>query len=170
MVIICLSSEANRHDSKLLFSTFDVLCLDHPGPTINDPQNLCLDVAYDHDPVYGELYERGYEPHVRLDPQCHKWYQPPQKDANSLETGKTPRRWVVERFFSWFNCWRRLLVRYEKLGETYQAFLQLAWESFVFSSLLIGFRISSKPHFYEQVYNTDFCLHPISLSHLIQRI
>ncbi|BCL80758.1 hypothetical protein ccbrp13_32230 [Ktedonobacteria bacterium brp13] len=43
-----------------------------------------------------------------------------------LEPSKTPRRWVVERLFSWLNRWRRLLVCLEKLGETYQAFLQLA--------------------------------------------
>ena len=124
---LALSIEgANRHDSKLLFPTLDALGLDRPEPTVINPQNLCLDAAYDHDPIYGELYERGYEPHVRLNPQYHKWYQPPENTANSLEPGKTPRRWVVERLFSWLNRWRRLLIRWEKLGETYQAFLQLA--------------------------------------------
>jgi len=117
---------ANRHDSKLLFPTLDAQCFDRPEPTVAAPQNLCLDAAYDHDPIYGELYERGYEPHVRLNAQYHKWYQSPQETSNSLEPGKTPRRWVVERLFSWLNRWRRLLVRWEKLSETYQAFLQLA--------------------------------------------
>ncbi len=56
----------------------------------------------------------------------HKWYQPLEETINSLEPSKTPRRWVVEQLFSWLNRWRRLLVRWEKLGETYQAFLQLA--------------------------------------------
>src|SRR2546421_2939307 len=105
---LALSIEgANRHDSKLLFPTLDALGLDRPEPTVINPQNLCLDAAYDHDPIYGELYERGYEPHVRLNPQYHKWYQPPENTANSLEPGKTPRRWVVERLFSWLNRWRR---------------------------------------------------------------
>ncbi len=53
-------------------------------------------------------------------------YQPSQDAANHLEAGKTPRRWVVERLFSWLNRWRRLLVRWEKLSETYRAFVQLA--------------------------------------------
>lgn len=122
---LCIDG-ANRHDSKLLFPTLDALIAQQPEPTVQHPQNLCLDAAYDHNPIYGELYERGYEPHVRLNRQYHPWYQPPQEEANSLEAGKTPRRWVVERFFSWLNRWRRLLVRWEKLGETYQAFLQLA--------------------------------------------
>ena len=104
----------------------DALEYARPEPTVVAPQNLCLDAAYDYDPIYGELYERGYEPHVRLNPQYHKWYQPSQVQTNSLEAGKTPRRCGVERLFSWLNRWRRLLVRGEKLGETYQAFLQLA--------------------------------------------
>jgi putative transposase len=122
---LCIDG-ANRHDSKLLFSTLDALLAEQPEPSVEHPQNLCLDAAYDHDAIYGELYERGYEPHVRLNRQYHKWYQPAEQEANSLEPEKTPRRWVVERFFSWLNRWRRLLIRWEKLGETYQAFLQLA--------------------------------------------
>jgi putative transposase len=124
---LALSIEgANRHDSKLLFPTLNTLTFARPEPMVAEPQNLCLDAAYDHDPIYGELYERGYEPHVQLNRQYHKWYQPAQEQTNSLEPSKTPRRWVVERLFSWLNRWRRLLVRWEKLGETYQAFLQLA--------------------------------------------
>ena len=61
----------------------------------------------------------------RLAPQYHKWDQPSLEMMHSLEPGKTPRRWVVERLFSWLNRWRRLLMLFEKLGETYQAFLQL---------------------------------------------
>ena len=117
---------ANRHDSKLLFSILEALSVDCPEPTVIAPQYLCLNAAYDYDPMYGELYERGYEPHVRFNPQYHKWYQPPMENANGLEPGKTPRRWVVERLFSWLNRWCRLLIRWEKLAETYQAFLQLA--------------------------------------------
>lgn len=124
---------ANRHDSQLLFPTLDAHDVARPEPTVTAPQNICLDAAYDHDPIYGELYERGYEPHVRLNPQYHKWYQPSQDPANSLESGKIPRRWVIERLFSWLNRWRRLLVRWEKLAQTYQAFLQLACGLICFS-------------------------------------
>jgi len=83
---------ANRHDSKLLFPTLNALHFARLEPTVIDPQNLCLDAAYDHDPISGELYQRGYEPHVRLNPHYHKWYQPSQDAANSLEPSKTPRR------------------------------------------------------------------------------
>src|SRR4051794_17903181 len=37
-----------------------------------------------------------------------------------------PRRWVVERVHSWINRFRRLLIRWEKKPENYEAMLQFA--------------------------------------------
>jgi len=34
--------------------------------------------------------------------------------------------WVVEMSHSWFNRFRKILVRYEKLKDTYMALLQMA--------------------------------------------
>jgi putative transposase len=124
---------ANRHDMKLVSATLDAQGYERPEPTMEQPHNLCLDAGYDYDPVYGDLYLRGYEPHARLNPHNHKWYQealkrhPPESEAaNSLEPTKQPRRWVVERLFSWLNRSRRLLIRWEKLSAPYEAFLKLA--------------------------------------------
>jgi putative transposase len=124
---------ANRHDMKLLSATLDNQVVQRPEPTMERPQNLCLDAGYDYAPVYADLYLRGYEPHVRLNPKYHKWYwealkQHPAEDvpANNLEVTKQPRRWVVERLFSWLNRSRRLLIRWEKLAAPYEAFLKLA--------------------------------------------
>jgi putative transposase len=124
---------ANRHDMKLLSATLDSQVVERPEPTVEQPQNLCLDAGYDYDIIYADLYERGYEPHVRLNPKYHKWYwealkSRPAEDtpANSLEATKQPRRWVVERLFSWLNRSRRLLIRWEKLSAPYEAFLKLA--------------------------------------------
>ena len=124
---------ANRHDMKLLSATLDSQIVERPEPTAERPQNLCLDAGYDYDPVYADLYLRGYEPHVRLNPKYHKWYwqalsqqSEQEKPANQLEATKQPRRWVVERLFSWLNRSRRLLIRWEKLAAPYEAFLKLA--------------------------------------------
>lgn len=124
---------ANRHDMKLLSATLDRQVVERPEPTMECPQNLCLDGGYDDDPVYADLFLRGYEPHVRLNPAYHTWYWEALKrqaaqdgPANSLEATKQPKRWVVERLFSWLNRSRRLLIRWEKLAAPYQAFLQLA--------------------------------------------
>ena len=47
-------------------------------------------------------------------------------NARSTDPLKRPRRWAVERRYSWLNRSRRLLVRWEKLERTYLAFVQLA--------------------------------------------
>ena len=45
--------------------------------------------------------QRGYTPHVR-----------PIRDEAKARRGRQPaRRWVVERSHSWFNRFRKLLVR-----------------------------------------------------------
>lgn len=36
------------------------------------------------------------------------------------------RRWIVERTISWFSWYRRLLVRWERDDQVYEAFLSLA--------------------------------------------
>ena len=55
--------------------------------------------------------------------QCH----PPEK----RNRGKRARRWVVERIASWLNRYRRILVRWEKKVENYEALLH-----FVFAHIL----------------------------------
>jgi putative transposase len=124
---------AHRHDMKLLSATLDNPVVQPPEPTVEQPQKLCLDAGYDYDVIYADLYERGYEPHGRLNPKYHRWYwealkQRPMEDApaNRLEATKQPRRWVIERLFSWLNRSRRLLIRWEKLAAPYEAFLKLA--------------------------------------------
>lgn len=124
---------ANRHDMKLVAATLEHYAIARPEPTVEHPQHLCLDAGYDYDSIYSLLYEQGYEPHVRLNRHNHAWYWQAleqqgetQETVNALETTKVPRRWVVERLFSWLNRWRRIIIRWEKLDHTYDAFLRLA--------------------------------------------
>jgi transposase len=46
--------------------------------------------------------------------------------ALTAQAGFRARRWVVERTHSWFNRFRRLLVRWEKKPENYLAMLHFA--------------------------------------------
>ncbi len=119
---------ANRHDMKVVAATLDAQSHERPEPTVHQPQNLCLDAGYDYDVMYADLYLRGYEPHAPLNPHNHQWYQQAQPEifANNLEPTKEPKRWVVERLFSWLNRSRRLLIRWEKLSAPHEAFLKLA--------------------------------------------
>lgn len=44
----------------------------------------------------------------------------------AAQGGVSPKRWVVERTFSWFSYQRRLAMDYEYLNETAEAMVQLA--------------------------------------------
>jgi putative transposase len=110
---------ANRPDMKLLAATLDAVVVPRPTPGAEQPQGLCLDAGYDYEVTRQEVAARGYTAHIR----------PVGEDraaARSQDANKRPRRWVVERLHSWLNRSRRLLVRWEKRVDTYEAFVHLA--------------------------------------------
>ena len=49
-----------------------------------------------------------------------------KKPADQIGFAVLPRRWVVERTFSWLMRWRRLVRDYERLPETHEAMLHVA--------------------------------------------
>ena len=122
---------ANRHDMKLVEATLDHIMIERPEPTEEHPQHLCLDAGYDYDEIFEAARDRHYEPHIRPNRynRAHGKPEPEtpkEQGSNPLESTKKPRRWVVERLHSWLNRSRRLLIRWEKLQPTYEAFLHLA--------------------------------------------
>ena len=109
---------ANRHDMKLVRSTLDHIMAERPLPTAAMPQGICLDKGYDFDEVREIVREFGFTAHIRARGEEAK--------AIKQEAGFKARRWVVERTHSWMNRFRRILVRWEKLPETFIAMLHLA--------------------------------------------
>jgi transposase len=81
-------------------------------------QHLCADKGYSGEPAQQAIKERKYIPHIK---QLGQEIQ--EKKTNPRFKA---RRWVVEVAHSWFNRFRKLLVRYEKFTETYEALLQMA--------------------------------------------
>lgn len=49
-----------------------------------------------------------------------------KKPAEQIGFAVLPRRWVVERTFSWLMRWRRLVRDYERLPETHEAMVHIA--------------------------------------------
>jgi len=49
-----------------------------------------------------------------------------KKPAHQVGFAVLPRRWVVERTFSWLMRWRRLARDYERLPETHEAMVKWA--------------------------------------------
>jgi transposase len=116
--IAVLVTGANRTDMKKLAALLDATVIE-PAPTA--PPQLALDRGYDYPTCREEAIARGYTPHI-----------PPKASAAAPLPSPghpdrhPPRRWVVEVAHSWFNRFRRLLVRWEKRAATYLGFVHLA--------------------------------------------
>ena len=122
---------ANRHDMKLVRETIASLVVERPEPTDEQPQGMCLDKGYDYQEVRDTLAEFGFTAHIRSRGEEAK--------AIKREAGFRARRWVVERTHSWMNCFRRILIRWEKKPENHIAFLHFACALIAFrSSGLLG--------------------------------
>jgi len=106
---------ANRHDVTQLEAVLDEIMIYRPDDIA---QHLCADKGYAGEPAQQVIKERRYIPHIK---RRGEEIKEKKNDPNYKA-----RRWVVEAAHSWFNRFRKLLVRYEKLSETYDALLHLA--------------------------------------------
>ena len=118
---------ANRPDLKLVPETLQSLVVKRPRPPKKRPQGLWLDKGYDYTEVRDTLKEFGLTAHIRARGE--------EAQVLKRHAGARARRWVVERTQSWLNRFRRVLMRWDKKGETYLAFLH-------FACALITFRAS----------------------------
>jgi len=106
---------ANRHDVTQLELVLEEIIIERP---VDIEQNLCADKAYSGQPALDVIISKGYVPHVKKrGEEIHE-----KKDNPNWKA----RRWVVEVSHSWFNRFRKILVRYEKLSDTYMALLHMA--------------------------------------------
>jgi putative transposase len=80
---------------------------------------MCLDKGYDYGEVDALVDEFGFTGHIA------RRNQDPKKIKRTAR--RKARRWVVERSHSWMNRFRRILVRWEKRGDTYVAMLHFSF-------------------------------------------
>ena len=110
-----LVSGANRHDVTQLEIVLDQIVIERPDDI---EQHLCADKGCFGDPALKIIISKGYTPHVKSrGEEIHEKIMNPRYKS---------RRWVVEVSHSWFNRFRKILVRYEKLNTTYLILLHLA--------------------------------------------
>ncbi len=84
-------------------------------------QHLCLDRGYDYAACREAAVAHGYPPHIPPKrSKAHPLPAPGDPDRHP------PRRWVVEVGHSWFNRFRRLLIRWDKQAANYLGFIHLA--------------------------------------------
>ena len=107
---------ANRHDVTQLEPVLDAIIIPRPQVRPRRPQHLCADAGFAGQPAELAIRKRRFTPHVR----------PRGEETRRRGKGHKPRRWVVEVAHSWFNRFRKLLVRYEKTHRSYFALNMLA--------------------------------------------
>jgi putative transposase len=109
---------ANRHDVSQLGAVLDAVMVNRPNPPQRRSKHLCADAGYTGAPALKIIEEHGYIPHVKGRGQ--------EADELKSDPTKKTRRWVVEVAHSWFNRFRKLLVRYEKFDRSFIALNHLA--------------------------------------------
>jgi transposase len=116
--VACLITGANRTDMKKLADLLDALLVPLPASIA---AHLALDRGYDYETCRDAATVRGFIPHIPPKVSAATPLPPPGDPDRH-----PPRRWVVEVGHSWFNRFRRLLVRWDKHAEQYLGFVELA--------------------------------------------
>jgi len=109
--------EASPAEVTLVESTLSTL----PKKLRRKIQRLIADRAYDSDKLRTHLEGQGIE---LICPHRKGRKKKATQDGRKLRRYR--RRWKVERTFAWLGNFRRLVVRYERNPQMYQAFFHLA--------------------------------------------
>ena len=124
---------ANRHDVSQLEAVLDAIVVQRASPPHRRHKHLCADADYTGAPAMKVIEEHGYIPHVKgRGQEASELKRRPEKKA---------RRWIVEVAHSWFNRFRKLLVRYEKLDRSFLALNHLAASIIAFRKIKLDVNI-----------------------------
>jgi transposase len=91
---------------------------------------LIADRAYDCDSLREHLAQQGI---ALICPHRQGRRKPKTQDGRALRRYR--HRWKIERTFAWLGNFRRLVVRYDRNPEIYEAFFHLACSLICLSSL-----------------------------------
>jgi putative transposase len=125
--IALVVDKANCNDMLLAEPTLNAFVIPRPDPTLTE-QHLCLDKGYDYPDVDKLLDRLHFVPHIRRKGIDYS-------DVYVYVADHKARRWVVERSHSWFNRFRRIILRWEKRADTYLSFMHLACSIIIYRKL-----------------------------------
>ena len=113
-------SAANVNDGKRLDAVLSAIVIKRKRKRtpVRRNKHLCADAGYRSAENLSIIEEHGYIAHV-VDRRK-------EIDIKRRDPTKRARRWVVEVCHTWFNRFRMLLVRYEKLERSFVALNHLA--------------------------------------------
>lgn len=109
---------ANEHDVTQIDTVLQSIMVKRKVPAHRRSKHLCADAGYRGKAAMKVILDHGYIAHV-VD-RCK------EAENKRRDPRKKARRWVVEVCHSWFNRFRKLLVRYEKLESSFLALNHLA--------------------------------------------
>ncbi len=109
---------ANVNDGKRIGEVFSAIVIRRERTPVRRNRHLCADAGYRSAENIRIIQAHGYIPHVVDRRQ--------EAEIKRRDPTKKARRWVVEVCHSWFNRFRKLLVRYEKLERSFVALNHLA--------------------------------------------
>jgi len=109
---------ANEHDVTQLDAVLQAIMVKRKTPSVRRSKHLCADAGYRGRPALEIIESHGYIAHV-VD-------RAKEAEAKRRDPTRKARRWVVEVCHSWFNRFRKLLVRYEKLERSFVALNHIA--------------------------------------------
>lgn len=116
---------AHRHDVTQLSAVLALQKHWHVPPATRRSKHLCADAGYRGTAAFRLMVLAGYIPHVQSRTQ----------EVRHKHAHRPARRWIVEVAHSWFNRFRKLLVRYEKLERSFVALHHLAAAIIVFRKI-----------------------------------
>lgn len=124
---------ANVNDGKRLDEVLGAIMVKRKNPARRRSKHLCADAGYRSADNLRTIEAHGYIPHVV---DRRKEVEIKQRDPS-----KKARRWVVEVCHSWFNRFRKLLVRYEKLERSFVGLNHLAAAIIAFRKVPLSINI-----------------------------
>lgn len=106
---------ANERDEKRVATLLDAFPrIPQRGRPRTKPDILQGDAGYGFPHIVAALRARGIRPLLKL------------RNSEQSVSGLGTKRWVIERTLSWFSNFRRIKLCYERTGEHFQAFHELA--------------------------------------------
>ncbi len=124
---------ANEHDVTRLDQVLSAIMIKRKTPRTRRSKHLCADAGYRGRPALEIINSHGYIAHV-VD-------RSNEAAAKRRDPSKKARRWVVEVCHSWFNRFRKLLVRYEKLERSFVALNHIAAAIIAFRKVTLKINI-----------------------------
>jgi putative transposase len=150
--LLVVISPASTHDINLVTDVVDNTVIKRPqskslssksGSGRRRRQHLCLDKGYKSAQEEQELIKRGFVLHIPIKKKKRKGKVEDGEDEEEVKV--TPfrkkysaKRWVAEGTNSYYNRFRKLLIRYEKKGDNYLGLVQLSCCLIIYRKIILG--------------------------------